>query len=166
MLPWQCLTRYSASCEGVKFIDIDFPDLMARKYSIIHDTSELNSLLTNMRVPDDPLVLLESDQYIQMGCDLRDLASIQQSLSRMIEISNCEFIFVAEVSITYMETKAADAVIKWAGSLGQGRTPNPFTLRGPRLNSFSQLSSACWSRYYQMVQLTLSPKQCCATSRN
>jgi tRNA wybutosine-synthesizing protein 4 len=56
-----------------------------------------------------------------MGCDLRDLASIHQSLSRLTDMAETEFIFVAEVSITYMETAAADAVIKWAGSLGQGQ---------------------------------------------
>lgn len=93
---------------------------MARKYKVIQETRELNSLLSNMHVPDDPLVLMESDQYIQMGCDLRDLVSIHQSLSKLIDIAKCDFLFVAEVSITYMETKAADAVIQWAGSLGQG----------------------------------------------
>ncbi|KAK6064815.1 leucine carboxyl methyltransferase [Seiridium cupressi] len=119
VLPWQCLTRYSASSENAKFIDIDFPDLMHKKSRVIQETQELKSALTNMRVSEDPLVLLESDQYVQMGCDLRDLDSIQQSLSKLVDVNESEFIFVAEVSITYMETAAADAVIRWAASLGQ-----------------------------------------------
>jgi tRNA wybutosine-synthesizing protein 4 len=120
VLPWQCLTRYAASCRDVKFIDIDFPDLMEKKRGIIHETAELNSMLTNLRRPDDPLLMLDSDQYAQMGCDLRDLDKIQQSMSKLIDMPDSEFIFVAEVSITYMETRAADAVISWANSLGQG----------------------------------------------
>ncbi|KAH6656201.1 leucine carboxyl methyltransferase 2 [Truncatella angustata] len=119
VLPWQCLTRYPAACKDAKFIDIDFPDLMSNKSRVVQETSGLNSMLTNLRVPEDPLVLLESDQYIQIGCDLRDLNTIQQSLSRTVDMAESEFMFVAEVSITYMETVAADAVIKWASSLGQ-----------------------------------------------
>jgi hypothetical protein len=43
-------------------------------------------------------------------------------LASLVDIPNSEFLFVAEVSITYMETADADAVIGWASTLGQGRT--------------------------------------------
>lgn len=119
VLPWQCMTRYTESCKDVKFVDIDFPDLMEKKRRVIQETTELNSMLTNLNVSRDPMVFLQSDEYIQMGCDLRELDKIQQTLSRLIDIDDSEFIFVAEVSITYMETAAADAVIQWANSLGQ-----------------------------------------------
>lgn len=121
MLPWQCLTRYPDNCKGVKFVDVDFPDLMAKKRNVVRDTPELNSILTNMQTTDDPSLVLESDQYIQIACDLRELQSIERSLSRVVNIADSEFMFVAEVSITYMETPAADAVIRWAGSLGKGK---------------------------------------------
>ncbi|ETS82316.1 hypothetical protein PFICI_07318 [Pestalotiopsis fici W106-1] len=119
VLPWQCMTRYPDSCKNARFIDIDFPDLMEKKRKVIQETTELNSMLTRLDVSKDPLVFLQSDEYIQMGCDLRDLDKIQQSISQLVDLEDCEFIFVAEVSITYMETVAADAVIKWANSLGQ-----------------------------------------------
>lgn len=93
---------------------------MEKKRKVIQETAELNSMLTHLDLSADPLVFLQSDQYIQMGCDLRDLDKIQQSISQLVDLEESEFIFVAEVSITYMETVAADAVIKWANSLGQG----------------------------------------------
>ncbi|KHE85314.1 hypothetical protein GE21DRAFT_1206658 [Neurospora crassa] len=65
-------------------------------------------------------IVFTSDQYVQIGCDLRDLATLQDSLTRAVggDLSSCTFLFVAEVSITYMETPGADAVIQWASSLG------------------------------------------------
>ncbi|KAI0010596.1 LCM-domain-containing protein [Xylariaceae sp. FL0662B] len=119
VLPWQCLTRYPTQCCGTKFVDIDFPDLMENKCKVVRETPELNSLLSGLRNDAANHVLLQSDQYVPIGCDLRDLASIEAALSSFVDIAHCEFMFVAEVSITYMETEAADSVIKWASTLGQ-----------------------------------------------
>jgi tRNA wybutosine-synthesizing protein 4 len=162
VLPWQCMTRYPDLCGGAKFVDVDFPDLMARKCRIVQDTPELSSMLSGVRHTENPLVLLQSDQYAQIGCDLRDLKSVEDALSTVTDLSNSEFMFVAEVSITYMETKAADAVIRWAGGLGQGlRSAMPSI----HLDSNdAQLSSVCSNRYYPMEQTILSQKLCCAIS--
>ncbi|KAI0137534.1 leucine carboxyl methyltransferase [Xylariales sp. AK1849] len=121
VLPWQCLTRYPELCKGAKFVDLDFPDLMTKKRRVVQETPELSSALSGVKASEDPLVLLQSDQYIQIGCDLRELGRIEQSLSKVVSILDSEFMFIAEVSITYMETKAADAVIKWASTLGQAK---------------------------------------------
>ncbi|KAI0016277.1 LCM-domain-containing protein [Xylariomycetidae sp. FL0641] len=118
VLPWQCMTRYPAACCGVKFVDIDFPDLIEKKRKIVLDTPELNSPLTGLSNGSSENILLQSEQYFQIGCDLRDLASIEKAMSSFLDIRACEFIFVAEVSITYMETDAADSVISWASTLG------------------------------------------------
>lgn len=148
------MTRYAESCKDVKFVDIDFPDLMEKKRRVIQETTELNSMLTNLNVSQDPMVFLQSDEYIQMGCDLRELDKIQQTLSRLIDIDDSEFIFVAEVSITYMETAAADAVIQWANSLGQGKPrasllwnlqPRVLILLNSRVLSFGA-DPARWAR--------------------
>ncbi|KAK7949132.1 leucine carboxyl methyltransferase [Apiospora aurea] len=119
VLPWQCMTRYPEACKNVKFIDIDFPDLMSKKRRIVQETPELHSVLTGLEYGTDQTDLqLTSDEYIQIGCDLRQLHRVQDAISKVVDIQACEFIFVAEVSITYMETEAADAVIQWASSLG------------------------------------------------
>ncbi|KAK8086153.1 leucine carboxyl methyltransferase 2 [Apiospora phragmitis] len=119
VLPWQCMTRYPEACNGAKFIDVDFPDLISKKRRNVQETPELYSVLTGLEYGNDQSDLqLTSDEYVQIGCDLRQLNRIQDAMSKVISIEECEFIFVAEVSITYMETEAADSVIQWASSLG------------------------------------------------
>ncbi|KAI1499454.1 leucine carboxyl methyltransferase [Biscogniauxia marginata] len=119
VLPWQCMTRYPNSCCGVKFVDVDFPDLIMKKYTTVIETNELISPLTGLRASTVHPILIQTDQYVQIGCDLRDLNSLEEALSTFLHIPDCIFMFVAEVSITYMETESADAVIRWAGALGQ-----------------------------------------------
>lgn len=119
VLPWQCLTRYPEHCRDARFIDIDFPDLLAKKRQIVRATPELNSALTNVVYPEKGPVLLKSDQYVQIGCDLRQLDEIDKALATVLDVSQHRFLFVAEVSITYMETRGADAVIGWASKFNQ-----------------------------------------------
>ena len=124
VLPWQCLTRYPDDCGNVKFVDVDFPDLIERKRQTVLGTPELLEMLTGVKETEGlpkPIVL-ESDRYVQIGCDLRDLKTLQQGLAAAVgDFAECEFIFVAEVSITYMETEGADEVIRWASTVGDGQ---------------------------------------------
>ncbi|KAL7624451.1 tRNA methyltransferase ppm2 [Parahypoxylon ruwenzoriense] len=119
VLPWQCLTRYPEWCHNTKFVDVDFPDLIEKKRRVILETQELSSPLTAFKTDPGNRVVLQSDQYIQIGCDLRHTSEIELALSSVVDLPQCEFMFVAEVSITYMETEAADEVVKWASTLGQ-----------------------------------------------
>ncbi|KAI1388412.1 LCM-domain-containing protein [Hypoxylon trugodes] len=119
VLPWQCMTRYPDRCQNAKFIDIDFPDLIEKKCRVVQETPELVSPLTALKTNGENNVQLQSDQYVQIGCDLRRISDMEQALSTVVDIPQCEFMFVAEVSITYMETEGADSVIKWASTLGQ-----------------------------------------------
>jgi len=77
-------------------------------------------MLTNLESHEDGDVLLRSDQYLQLGCDLRDLPHLESSLAKAIDIHNCLVLFTAEVSITYMDLQSADALIRWTGSLPEG----------------------------------------------
>ncbi|KAI1825176.1 leucine carboxyl methyltransferase [Xylaria intraflava] len=119
VLPWQCMARYPDACRRAKFIDIDFPDLMAKKRTIVLNTPELRSVFEPLDTDAGEHVLLKSGMYSQIGCDLRNTADIKNALSICLDISECIFMFVAEVSITYMETQSADSVIEWASSLSQ-----------------------------------------------
>ncbi|KAI1323855.1 leucine carboxyl methyltransferase [Xylariaceae sp. FL0255] len=119
VLPWQCITRYPDACHGAKFIDIDFPDLMEKKRAVVLATPELASTFDPLNFDVADHVLLKSQMYFQIGCDLRNTEGLNKALSVCCDISNCTFLFVAEVSITYMETQGADGVIKWASSLGK-----------------------------------------------
>lgn len=164
VLPWQCLARYPDHCHGVKFVDIDFPDLMRKKCKIVQETPELNSPLPGIKSTTEGHLMFQSDQYAQVGCDLRDLSNIEQSLSTLVSLPDSEFLFVAEVSITYMETEAADSVIRWASSLGQGTLLYNHT-ESPLLTNLKP-SSVCWSKFFPMDQITLLQRQCYAILKN
>ncbi|TGO61403.1 hypothetical protein BOTNAR_0129g00140 [Botryotinia narcissicola] len=120
-LPWQCMSRYPAASQGVKFIDIDYKDLMIKKQTVVQNAPELNSMLTNLNIIQNGDILLSSDQYLQLGCDLRDLKRLEETISKVVDIEKCSFLFTAEVSITYMPTEAADALIQWANKLPNAR---------------------------------------------
>ncbi len=124
VLPWQCLTRYSDLCKDgkVKFVDVDFPDLIQRKRETVLKTRELREVLHWIREKGelaDPIVF-ESDEYVQIGVDLRELGRLREGLDMVVDVEESEFLFVAEVSVTYMEREGADAVVKWAVGLGDG----------------------------------------------
>lgn len=118
VLPWQCLSRYPDLCKMVKFVDVDFPDLIERKRQTVEATPELKGMLGWPREPGElaPPLVFESNEYVQIGCDLRDLKTLREGLEMVVDLENCSFLFVAEVSITYMETDGADKVIEWASS--------------------------------------------------
>lgn len=119
-LPWQCWTRYAEQSKGVKFIDIDYNELIHRKREMVKGTSELNSMLGNLTYPIEGDVLLRSDQYLQIGCDLRDLEKLQKVLSTEFDLENTIIFCTAEVSIAYMDVASSDALIKFIGTLPEG----------------------------------------------
>jgi len=81
----------------------------------------LHSMLTNSdaSIVDD--ILFRSDQYTQLGCDLRDLPRLNQTLAQVLDIENSLILLTAEVSITYMKADESDALIKWASMLPEGK---------------------------------------------
>lgn len=125
MIPWQCWTRYPEDCHRFQavFVDVDFPDLVHRKRQVVLTTPDLVSPLTGLKTEGKdetcPYVLLRSDRYVQVGCDLRRTAALEQALASIVNVNECLFLFVAEVSITYMETEHADSLIQWASTIGQ-----------------------------------------------
>jgi tRNA wybutosine-synthesizing protein 4 len=127
VLPWQCHSRYGAACQNVLFVDVDYPDLMRKKREIVLQTPQLRELLgsevTTSESDSDP-ILLRSDKYCQLACDLRELEAFRGVLDSLVPLAETDVLFVAEVSITYMDTKSADELIKWASSIGRG-TANP-----------------------------------------
>jgi tRNA wybutosine-synthesizing protein 4 len=125
VLPWQCHSRYGAACHNVLFVDVDYPDLMRKKREIVLQTPQLRELLgsevTTSESDNDP-ILLKSDKYCQLACDLRELEAFRRVLDSLVPLAEADVLFVAEVSITYMDTVSADELIQWASSIGQGTT--------------------------------------------
>ena len=103
-------------------MDIDYPDLMLKKRAVVLETPQLRELLgANFRVSESPedQILLQSERYCQLGCDLRELEKLRNTLETFLPLADCEVLFVAEVSITYMDTHSADSLIQWASSIGK-----------------------------------------------
>lgn len=121
VIPWQCWTRYPEDSRSrTHFVDVDFPDLIRVKKQIVLNTPELLDHLSGVNTETKiPNVLLRSDRYTQIGVDLRHISALENALASIVDIQDCHILFVAEVSITYMETSDADALIQWAASLGQ-----------------------------------------------
>ncbi|KAK2927506.1 JmjC domain [Fusarium oxysporum f. sp. vasinfectum] len=113
VLPWQSYHRYGDSCENTLFIDVDYPDLMLKKRAIVLGTPQLHELLGDSPAISEKVtdqILLRSDKYCQIGCDLRELESLRNCLESFLNLAECSVLFVAEVSITYMDTFSADAL--------------------------------------------------------
>ena len=90
---------------------------MTKKCSVITGTERLRRLLSGVELPaSQGNVVLRSDQYLAVGCDLCELGDLGMTLVGEADIENCLVLFTAEVSVTYMEVEAADALIKWAAS--------------------------------------------------
>ncbi|KAG6240146.1 hypothetical protein E4U24_006591 [Claviceps purpurea] len=121
VLPWQTYARYTDLCEDVLFVDIDYPELMRQKRSIVLETPQLRNILDKdftINDLDENHVMLRSKLYCQIGCDLRELDKIEKTLAELTPLSECSVLFVAEVSITYMDTPSADALIQRTSNIG------------------------------------------------
>jgi tRNA wybutosine-synthesizing protein 4 len=115
--------RYPQVSEDALFVDIDYPDLMRKKRAIVLQTPELRDLLgadVTISENDKDPILLRSSKYCQLACDLRELEHLRQTLDSILRLEDAQVLFVAEVSITYMDTVSADALIQWASGIGKG----------------------------------------------
>lgn len=74
---------------------------------------------TNLR-PSKLPVYLRSDRYMALGCDLKDLTTLENVLRDEFDFASTSILFVAEVSVTYMPVPDADALIQWASTIPDG----------------------------------------------
>ncbi|KAJ4368304.1 tRNA methyltransferase ppm2 [Neocucurbitaria cava] len=104
------------------FVDVDYPQLIEKKRDRMLSSGILRDALlgTKLRTSKPP-VYLRSDQYMAIGCDLKELNILESILRAEFDAPGTSFLFVAEVSVTYMPTKDADALIRWASTLEDTR---------------------------------------------
>lgn len=105
-----------------RFVDVDFPELIAKKRDIIVDTPQLSELLGSYHIPEDCSgTYLRSQYYSAWGCDLTDTSKLDALLSNEINLSETLVLCTAEVSVTYMDVKSADTLIQWAARHDQSK---------------------------------------------
>ena len=65
--------------------------------------------------------MLRSQNYTAIGCDLRDSSKLVEILERE-ELARTEssVMFIAEVSLTYMDVEASNKLIEWSATLPDG----------------------------------------------
>lgn len=92
---------------------------MQKKVSVISTTPQLKDLLPNLNttINKDGL-FCRSDNYAAIGCDLRNLDFLSFILKEQMNVETCKvaILFVAEVSIAYMDHSGSQAVLEWASS--------------------------------------------------
>jgi tRNA wybutosine-synthesizing protein 4 len=120
-LPFQFWHRHPSLSQDATFVDVDYPQLIERKRDRILGNELLrNALLGTDLRPSQAPVYVRSSRYLALGCDLRDLETLERLLRVEIDAADASFLFVAEVSVTYMPTPDADSVIRWASTLQDG----------------------------------------------
>jgi len=123
-LPFQYLGAHPELCQNATFVDVDYPQLMQKKLQVIQQTPQLTQLLRDLHVQNAPNVHLATAKgYRAYGCDLRELDKLDAALREDFDMDLCTvtILFVAEVSVAYMDLDPANALMKWAGSLNDGK---------------------------------------------
>ncbi len=104
------------------FIDVDYRQLILKKCDIIQSTPQLSRLIPNSITSSaEDAIILQSDGYSAIGCDLQDVEVLDRALRKLVDVDDVSMLFVAEVSMTYMDVEAADAVIKWASRISHSQ---------------------------------------------
>ncbi|KAL4887496.1 hypothetical protein BJY04DRAFT_225478 [Aspergillus karnatakaensis] len=119
-LPFILLSTDRSLCSGTVFVDVDYEKLMVNKKAAVQKSKVVTQLLHNVDFKtDESAVQIRSDQYIAIGCDLKNLDKLDHVLKTEVLPADCTVLFLAEVSIAYMDVGSANAVVKWASNLSK-----------------------------------------------
>ena len=125
-LAFQWLSKHQSIRNGCRFVDLDFPDLIAKKADVIANTPQLRQVIDPLERPSSPGGLaIRSENYFALGCDLGDSNRLDELLAESIDRSRSLILCIAEVSMTYMDVKAADALIEWAAQYDNSMRGHP-----------------------------------------
>ena len=94
---------------------------MEKKREVILNSSKLRAVLTiEDELPSHNGIILNSNEYAAVGCDLRNLRRLDRLVKKVASLKDCLVLCVAEVSLAYMSVKDSDAVLSWATTLSPG----------------------------------------------
>lgn len=119
-LPFELLDEKNPASEKfrgrVRFLDVDYSDLMSEKVKIILQNPELTETVGSRVDYRDASVVFGTDRYVAASCNL----NYPQSFWSVLDILNLSDpgitkVFVAEVSLAYMPPEHADKIIALCG---------------------------------------------------
>jgi tRNA wybutosine-synthesizing protein 4 len=123
-LPFRMLWKYSSQCRGVRFVDVDYPQLIQKKVEIIRKNDIFSGLLSGSGSSTGnsaaSSIFLRDENYCAVGCDLGDTKALDQVFRNELVLQEHSILFIGEVSIVYMEVQQADELIKWASGFEDG----------------------------------------------
>lgn len=112
--PYAFELLHESTQKDVLFLDIDYPDLMKKKVQMLKKSRDLSGIVgEEIKTNGDPHVIFQTKNYICLSCDLRELDLFGKLLGGLFDTNDTDFLFTAEVSITYMTKHTADALIEW-----------------------------------------------------
>lgn len=109
--------------DDILFVDVDFPELIEKKVAILQQHEIFLTRLGDFEINNPRArgqALLDSPCYDALPCDLANLIELQTYLDTYDPVT-VSILFVAEVSMTYMNTNVANALISLASQYGDGK---------------------------------------------
>ncbi|KAL4802304.1 hypothetical protein BDV18DRAFT_64879 [Aspergillus unguis] len=117
-LPFILLSADRSLCSQTTFVDIDYEKLMLNKKAAVKQADAITQLLENVEFGSgESAVQIRSKEYVAVGCDLKNLEKLDHVLKTEVLPTDCAVLFLAEVSLTYMDVQSANAVVNWASRL-------------------------------------------------
>ncbi|KAL8800511.1 MAG: hypothetical protein Q9200_007222 [Gallowayella weberi] len=95
----------------------DMKDILGR----IQSNDQKGSATSSQKPGKGSPIVIRSDKYVGIGCDLRDIAQLNETLEEELHLDSCLILCTAEVSITYMDVASADALIQWVAQYNDVR---------------------------------------------
>ncbi|TLD36052.1 leucine carboxyl methyltransferase 2 [Venturia nashicola] len=121
-LPFRMLWKYGNRCRTVRFIDVDYPQLIEKKLDVVKKNHIYSDLLTQpVSGEAHSSILLNDGRYCAVSCDLGDTKALDHILRTELHLDESLNLFIGEVSIVYMEVKPADQLIKLCATFDNAR---------------------------------------------
>jgi len=115
---------------------------MGKKCEMVRQTPELRTVIGlegTINLPKDG-VMIDRPNYKAVACDLEDMPGLDKVLTQTLDAKGDPVLFLAEVSITYMDALAAEKLVEWASTFNDGRSVSRLS-RGPILTRLSMFRS-------------------------
>lgn len=120
-LPFRMLWKYGNRCRTVRFVDVDYPQLIQKKVHVVKKNHIYSDLLTQPSSGEaHSSILLNDGRYCAVGCDLGDTKALDHIFRTELHLNESSILFIGEVSVVYMEVKAADELIKLCATFNDG----------------------------------------------
>ena len=116
--------HWKGLAQGVKFVDIDYRELIVTKVRLMTDDKHLRTILDgwnySIRENEDETVIVTSESYDAVACNINEAECLSHVFSKVIPLQGCEIMFLVEDAFSFMEHHEATAIIEWASTFEKG----------------------------------------------